>query len=216
MELFAPILQFVLHPDQQLAVLLRDYGTWIYAILFAVLFCETGLVVTPFLPGDSLLFVAGALWASAGMDVYLLATVMIAGALCGDNCNYWIGRLVGYEILQHRLGRWIDARALARTHGFYRRHGGKTIVIARFVPVVRTFAPFVAGLGRMNYARFLAFSVLGALVWVGSLVPLGYWFGNVPIVRQNFALITLAIIVASVTPLAIEVARYRLRRSKRA
>jgi membrane-associated protein len=216
MEILTEIVQFVLHPDRELAVLLRDYGTWIYAILFVVLFCETGLVVTPFLPGDSLLFVAGALWASAGLDVAALAGILIAGALCGDNCNYWIGRLVGHELLHHAAGRYINPRALARTEEFYRRHGGKTVVIARFVPVVRTFAPFVAGLGRMAYARFLAFSVAGALLWVGLLVPLGYWFGNVPWVRSNFGIVTLAIIALSVSPIVVEFARHRLRASRRA
>jgi membrane-associated protein len=209
MDLVAPVVQFVLHPDQQLAALLETYGTWIYAILFAVLFCETGLVVTPFLPGDSLLFVAGALWAATGHDVAVLMGVLVAGALGGDNCNYWIGRLVGYELL-HRAGRWIDRRALLRTEEFYRRHGGKTVVIARFVPIVRTFAPFVAGLGRMRYPRFLAFSVGGALLWVGLIVPLGYWFGNVDWVRRNFGLVTLGIIGVSVLPIAFELARARL------
>jgi membrane-associated protein len=211
MELLTPLLQFVLHPDQQLAVLLRDYGPWIYAILFAVLFCETGLVVTPFLPGDSLLFVSGALWASAGYDVATLSIVIVAAVLSGDNCNYWIGRGVGYELLRHAKGRWINAKALARTEDFYRRHGGKTVVIARFVPIVRTFAPFVAGLGRMKYVRFLAFSVAGALLWVGLLVPLGYWFGNVDIVRRHFGIVTIVIIAISLMPLAIEFARHRRR-----
>lgn len=211
MELLTPLLQFVLHPDQQLAVLLRDYGPWIYAILFAVLFCETGLVVTPFLPGDSLLFVSGALWASAGYDVATLSIVIVAAVLSGDNCNYWIGRGVGHELLRHAKGRWINAKALARTEDFYRRHGGKTVVIARFVPIVRTFAPFVAGLGRMKYVRFLAFSVAGALLWVGLLVPLGYWFGNVDIVRRHFGIVTIVIIAISLMPLAIEFARHRRR-----
>ena len=215
MDVLAPVVQFVLHPDQQLAVLLHDYGTWVYAILFGVLFCETGLVVTPFLPGDSLLFVSGALWASAGLDVAALAAVLIAGALCGDNCNYWIGRLVGRELLQHSAGRFINAKALARTQDFYRRHGGKTVVIARFVPVVRTFAPFVAGLGAMRYARFLAFSVAGAALWVGLVVPLGYWFGNVDWVRRNFGIVTLAIIALSMTPIAVEFVKHRLRASGR-
>jgi membrane-associated protein len=140
--------------------------------------------------------------------------VLIAGALAGDNCNYWIGRLVGYEVLHH-AGRFIDARALARTEAFYRRHGGKTVVIARFVPVVRTFAPFVAGLGRMQYPRFVAFSIGGAMLWVGLLVPLGYWFGNVDWVRRNFGLVTMGIIALSVTPIAIEFAKHRLRISRR-
>jgi membrane-associated protein len=216
MEILTSLLQFVLHPDQALGVLLHEYGPWVYAILFVVLFCETGLVVTPFLPGDSLLFVSGALWASVGLDIAALMAVLVTGALCGDNCNYWVGRLVGKELLLHGSGRWINPKALARTEDFYRRHGGKTVVIARFVPIVRTFAPFVAGLGRMAYVRFLAFSIGGALLWVGLLVPLGYWFGNVAWVRANFGIVTIVIIAASVTPLVIEFARQLRRPSKRA
>ncbi len=204
----AAVLHFVLHPDQQLAALLQQYGTFIYAILFAILFCETGLVVTPFLPGDSLLFIAGALWAATGNDVAALMAVLVAGALCGDNCNYWIGRVIGKKLL-HRHGRWINERALHRTEAFYRHHGGKTIVMARFVPIVRTFAPFVAGLGRMHYPRFLAFSVGGAVLWVVLLVLLGYWFGNASWVKEHFGLVTLAIIALSVTPLAVEWVRHR-------
>ena len=208
MELLDSAWQFVAHPDQQLAVLLKLYGTWIYGLLFLVLFCETGLVVTPFLPGDSLLFMAGALWASAGLDLYALGAVLVVAVLCGDNCNYWIGRLVGRRIADAKR-RWINRRALERTQAFYRHHGGKTIVIARFVPIVRTFAPFVAGLGRMAYIRFLAFSVGGALFWVASLLALGYWFGNVRFVRENFGVVTLVIVVFSVAPILLEFVRYR-------
>jgi len=214
LELLTTVLQFVLHPDQALAVLMAEYGRGVYAILFVVLFCETGLVVTPFLPGDSLLFIAGALWASAGLDVAALMATLVIGALAGDNCNYWIGRLVGKELVLHASGRWINARALERTEAFYRRHGGKTVVIARFVPIVRTFAPFVAGLGRMAYMRFLLFSIGGVLLWVCLLVPLGYWFGNVAWVRANFGLVTIAIIAVSLTPLAIEFAKHLRRPSK--
>lgn len=206
---FSSVLQFVLHPDQQLGLLLQQYGIWVYALLFLILFCETGLVVTPFLPGDSLLFVAGALWASTGHDVVVLCTVLIVAALCGDNCNYWIGRLVGAALLRRAHGRWINARALARTEDFYRRHGGATVVIARFVPVVRTFAPFVAGLGRMLYARFLAFCVGGALLWVIGLVSLGYWFGNATWVKNHFGIVTLVIIALSLAPLVIEFWRHK-------
>ncbi|HZQ62173.1 MAG TPA: VTT domain-containing protein [Casimicrobiaceae bacterium] len=204
------VLQFVLHPDQQLGRLLEQYGTFVYAILFAILFCETGLVVTPFLPGDSLLFVAGALWAATSMDVVALGGTLVAGALCGDNCNYWIGRAIGKRLLQARR-RWINEKALHRTEQFYARHGGKTVVIARFVPLVRTFAPFVAGLGHMRYARFLAFSIGGALLWVGLLVSLGYWFGNVTWVKQHFGIVTIAIIALSLTPLALELLRHAWR-----
>ena len=208
MDLLPSIFEFVLHPDQQLAALLQQYGNWIYGVLFAVLFCETGLVVAPFLPGDSLLFVAGALWASADMDVYLLGGVLIVAVLCGDNCNYWIGRLVGKRVAAHS-SRFINKRALERTHEFYRNHGGKTVVLARFVPIIRTFAPFVAGLGLMHYPRFVAFSIGGAFLWVGSLLSLGYWFGNIEFVQENFGMATLAVVLLSGVPLVVELLRYR-------
>jgi membrane-associated protein len=213
MELLATAWQFVTHLDSELGLLLQRFGPWIYGLLFLVVFCETGLVVTPFLPGDSLLFAAGALWASAGMPVELLGLTLVCAALCGDNCNYWIGRLFGSRIAKSK-GRFLNRRALERTQAFYARHGGKTVVIARFVPLVRTFAPFVAGLGRMGYARFLAFSVGGALLWVGLLVSAGYLFGGIPAVKQNFAWVVLAIIVVSLLPVVIEFAKHRLRESR--
>jgi membrane-associated protein len=212
MELLATAWQFVIHLDSELGLLLQHYGTWIYLILFLVVFCETGLVVTPFLPGDSLLFASGALWASAGMRVELLALTLVGAALTGDNCNYWIGRVFGKRIANAPPSRWLDRRALERTQDFYARHGGKTIILARFVPVVRTFAPFVAGFGHMTYRRFLAFSVVAALLWVGLLVPSGYLFGRIPAVQQHFAWVILAIVVVSLLPIAIEYARQRLRR----
>ena len=207
------IVQFVLHPDQQLARMLQEYGTLVYGILFTILFCETGLVVTPFLPGDSLLFIAGALWATTGRDIVALCTVLIFGALSGDNCNYWIGRLVGRQLVESKP-RWLNAAALDRTQAFYRHHGGKTVVIARFVPIVRTFAPFVAGLGRMHYPRFLAFSIGGAILWVVLLATLGYWFGNAGFVKDHFGAVTLVIIALSLTPIAFEIARHRLSRPR--
>ena len=206
------LVQFVLHPDQQLGRMLEQYGTLVYAILFVILFCETGLVVTPFLPGDSLLFIAGALWAATGRDIAALCAVLIAGALCGDNCNYWIGRVIGRRLVESKP-RWLNQAALERTHAFYRDHGGKTVVIARFVPLVRTFAPFVAGLGRMRYARFLAFSIGGAMLWVVLLASFGYWFGNVAWVKDHFGIVTIVIIALSLMPIAFELARHRLRRS---
>jgi membrane-associated protein len=212
MELLATAWQFIAHLDSELGLLLQRFGPWIYAILFLIVFCETGLVVTPFLPGDSLLFAAGALWASAGMPVELLGLTLVCAALCGDNCNYWIGRVFGSQIAKSQ-GRLLNRRALERTQAFYARHGGKTVVIARFVPLVRTFAPFVAGLGRMAYARFLAFSIGGALLWVGLLVSAGYLFGGIPAVKQNFSWVVLAIIVLSLLPVAIEIAKHRLRGS---
>lgn len=181
-----------------------------YAILFAIIFSETGFVVTPFLPGDSLLFASGALWASAAMPVELLGVTLVCAALTGDNCNYWIGRLFGRGIAS-RGGRFLNRRALERTHAFYDRHGGKTVVIARFVPLVRTFAPFVAGIGRMAYLRFLVFSVLGALLWVGLLVTAGYFFGRIPAVQQHFSWVVVVIIALSLLPIVIEYARQRRR-----
>jgi membrane-associated protein len=211
MELLATAWQFVAHLDSELGSLLQRFGPWIYLLLFLIVFCETGLVVTPFLPGDSLLFASGALWASAEMPVELLGLTLVGAALGGDNCNYWIGRLFGKRIANSR-GRFLNRRALERTQSFYARHGGKTVVIARFVPIVRTFAPFVAGIGRMIYGRFLAFSVVGALFWVGLLVSGGYLFGTLPAVQEHFAWVIAAIVVLSVLPIGIEYAARRLRR----
>jgi membrane-associated protein len=198
--LFAQALDFALHLDSHLAAFVAAYGTWVYALLFTVVFCETGLVVTPFLPGDSLLFVVGALAAAGGMDIAAVIALLVAAALCGDNVNYWIGRFVGPRVFHYRSSRWFNPAHLARTHAFYERHGGKTIVVARFVPIVRTYVPFVAGVGAMSYARFLAFSVLGALAWVVSLTLAGYFFGNVPAVKSNLGAVIVAIVLISVSP----------------
>jgi membrane-associated protein len=212
MDLLLTAWQFIGHLDDKLDLLLLDYGAWIYLILFLIVFCETGLVVAPFLPGDSLLFASGALWAAADMSVDMLALTLIAAAVCGDNCNYWIGRLFGGHTAKKDRYRFLNRHALERTHAFYARHGGKTVALARFVPIVRTFAPFVAGLGRMNYRRFLAFSVTGAVLWVGLLVSCGYLFGRLPVVQDNFALVIVAIIGLSLAPIAVEYMRARLRR----
>ena len=212
MDLLANIWQFLGNLDDQLDMLLQQYGIWVYLILFLIVFCETGLVVAPFLPGDSLLFASGAVWASADMRVEILALTLIGAAFAGDNCNYWIGRLFGSRIANNPHPRLLSRRALQRTQTFYARHGGKTIVIARFIPIVRTFAPFVAGLGRMIYGRFLTFSILGGLLWVGLLVSSGYLFGGIPAVRENFALVIVAIVVLSLAPLVVEFARARLRK----
>jgi membrane-associated protein len=214
MELVAFAWDFLVHLDRHLAALLQQYGTWIYALLFLIVFCETGLVVTPFLPGDSLLFVAGTLWATAGMDPRVLGITLIAAALCGDNVNYWIGRYLGPKVFRWERSRLFNRAALDYTHAFYEKHGGKTIVIARFVPLVRTFAPFVAGIGRMSYVRFLAFSVGGAVLWVGLLVTAGYLFGNLPLVKNNLTIVIFAIILLSVSPIAIEYLRARARASR--
>ena len=180
MELLASAWQFIGHLDDQLDLLLQQYGVWIYLILFLIVFCETGVVVTPFLPGDSLLFASGALWASAGMRIELLALTLVGAAFSGDNCNYWIGRLFGSRIANKKHPRFLNRRALERTQAFYARHGGKTIVLARFIPIVRTFAPFVAGIGKMEYRRFFLYNVVGALAWVLVCVWSGYFFGAIP------------------------------------
>jgi membrane-associated protein len=209
MELILWFWDLLVHLDRHLAVLLNQYGTWVYLILFVIVFCETGLVVTPFLPGDSLLFVSGTLWATSGMEVELLAATLVCAALCGDNVNYWVGRHIGPRVFRWEHSRWFNRHALDRTHEFYERHGGKTLIIARFVPLVRTFAPFVAGVGSMSYARFLAYSVAAALLWVLSLVYAGYFFGNVPWVRSNLTIVIFGIIALSLAPIVVGYVRHR-------
>jgi membrane-associated protein len=196
MELLATLWDLLVHLDQHLAAFVAQHGPWVYGLLFLIVFCETGLVVTPFLPGDSLLFVAGAIAAVGGMDIVLVMAVLVGAALCGDNVNYWVGRWAGSRL----LARWINPVHLQRTHGFYERHGGKTIIIARFVPIVRTYVPFVAGLGAMPYARYLAYCVAGALLWVVSLCLAGYFFGNIPAVKSNLTLVIVAIVLLSISP----------------
>jgi len=204
----------LVHFDRHLATLLQQYGAWVYLLLFAIIFCETGLVVTPFLPGDSLLFIAGALAAGGGIDVHLLALLLVAAAVLGNSVNYSIGRFVGPKVFHWEDSRFFNKRALERAHAFYEKHGGKTIVITRFVPILRTFAPFVAGIARMTYLSFTAYNVAGALAWVLSLLYAGYWFGNVPFVKQNLTWVILGIIALSLMPLAFEYFRHRLLRAK--
>jgi len=211
MEVLETLLSFILHPDQHLSWLLEQYGTWVYGVLFLVVFAETGLVVTPFLPGDSLLFVAGTLTGVGQLDVRILMLVLFGAAVAGDNTNYWIGRLVGPRVFSQDAGRFFRREHLERTQHFYERYGGRTVIIARFVPIVRTFAPFVAGVGRMHYPRFLAFSVVGTVLWVGGFVGAGHLFGNLPVVRKNLTLVILGIIVLSVMPGVIEYLRARRR-----
>ena len=196
METLAALWDLVVHLDRHLAVFVAQHGVWVYALLFAIVFCETGLVVTPFLPGDSLLFVTGAIAAAGGMDIATLMTVLIAAALCGDNVNYWIGRTLGVKVFK----RFINPAHLQRTHEFYERHGGKTIILARFVPIVRTYVPFVAGLGTMPYLKYITYCVAGALIWVVSLCLAGYWFGNIPQVKSNLTLVILIIVALSISP----------------
>ena len=204
----------IVHLDKHLATLLQQYGSEVYVLLFVIVFCETGLIVTPFLPGDSLLFVAGALWAVSGMDAHWLSVTLIAAALCGDNVNYWVGRYLGPKVFHWEDSRFFNRKALDATHAFYDRHGGKTIVIARFMPIIRTFVPFVAGVGKMDYARYLMFCVAGALLWVLSLVYAGYYFGNIPFIRNNLTVVIFAIIGLSMLPPAIAFLRAHLRRNK--
>jgi membrane-associated protein len=208
MELIAQLIDLILHLDRHLAVLIDAHGEWIYLILFLIIFCETGLVVTPFLPGDSLLFVAGTLAATGAMDVHQLALILVIAAIVGDNTNYWIGRTVGARLVRHH-SRFLRREYLDRTHRFFEKHGVKTIIIARFVPIVRTFTPFVAGLGTMFYPRFLAFDIVGGLVWIVSLVYLGYFFGNIPVVKENYGAVIVGIIVLSITPGIVEYLRTR-------
>jgi len=211
MELVAALWNFLIHLDAHLAAFVAQHGAWVYALLFVIVFCETGLVVTPFLPGDSLLFVVGTLAAAGGMDIVTVMTVLVTAALTGDNVNYWIGRWAGPRVFRLEDSRWFNRRHLERTHAFYERYGGQAIILARFVPIVRTYVPFVAGVGTMPYARFLAFSVAGALLWVLSLCLAGYWFGNIPAVKENLGAVIVAIVILSVMPMAVAFLRARRR-----
>ncbi len=203
MDLLATFLEIMLHLDKHLAGLVAQYGAWVYAILFVIVFCETGLIVLPFLPGDSLLFVAGALAAAGGMHIGLLIALLIVAAVLGDAVNYAAGAWFGPRVFRWENSRFFNRAAFDRTHGFYEKHGGKTVIIARFMPLIRTFAPFVAGVGQMSYARFAMFNVTGAVLWVTSLSLAGYWFGNLPWVKDNLTLVILAIIAISLAPLAM-------------
>ena len=212
MELLAGLVDIVLNLDRHLQWVVANYGSWIYAILFLIIYCETGLVVTPFLPGDSLLFVAGTLAAGGDMDIHALFALLALASFSGDNTNYWIGRFIGPRVFTREKSWAFNPAHLERTRMFYERHGGKTIVIARFVPIVRTFAPFVAGIGRMPYSRFLFYSFAGSILWIGSLTFAGYFFGNLPVVRENLSFVIIGIVILSVMPGVIEFLRSRARR----
>ena len=205
--MFASLIDFVLHIDQHLIELTQTYGLWIYAILFLIVFCETGLVVTPFLPGDSLLFAAGAVAALGGMNVHMAAALLLAAAVIGDAANFAIGKYFGEKLFAKPDSRVFKREYLDKTHAFYEKYGGKTIILARFVPIVRTFAPFVAGMGNMHYGRFIRYNIIGALMWVGLLTYAGYFFGELPAVKNNFGLVVIGIIVVSVLPMAVEIAK---------
>jgi membrane-associated protein len=212
------LIDLLLHVDVYLLELVMNYGIWIYAILFLIIFAETGLVVTPFLPGDSLLFAAGALAASGALDVTGVSLLLVVAAILGDAVNYSIGRMVGTRVIHlaqtdPRWGRWIKTAHIAKAHEFFERHGGKAIVLARFMPIVRTFVPFVAGVAEMSYPAFALYNVTGAIAWVGICVGAGYVFGNVPIVKENFSLVALGIVFVSILPVVFEYLKYRRART---
>ncbi len=202
-------IDFILHIDQHLQVLSAQYGPWIYGILFLIIFCETGLVVTPFLPGDSLLFAAGGIAAVGAMDINLMVALLFIAAVLGDWVNFTVGKYFGSRLFSNPNSKIFKRKYLEKTENFYQKHGGKTIIMARFIPIVRTFAPFVAGMGHMCYRRFFMFNVIGAAVWVCLFAYAGFFFGQLPFVKKNLSLILLAIIVLSVLPAIIEVIRQR-------
>lgn len=209
MEFVQLVIDFILHIDRHLAELTAAYGPWIYGILFLIIFCETGLVVTPFLPGDSLLFVAGAIATQDAMNIHLMVILLIIAAILGDAVNYSIGRFFGVRLFANPDSKIFRRRHLEITQTFYARHGGKTIILARFVPIVRTFAPFVAGMGHMPYRRFAAYNVVGAIAWVTLFSYAGYFFGNLPMVQSNLHYLIVAIIFVSILPGVIEILRHR-------
>ncbi len=210
MEFIFQIVDFILHIDRYMNIIIQQFGLWSYLLLFIVVFCETGLVVTPFLPGDSLLFAAGAFAAIGAFDVTLLILVLSAAAILGDTANYWIGYFIGPRVFHKENVRFLNKRHLERTHEFYEKHGGKTIILARFIPIIRTFAPFVAGVGKMTYWRFITYNIAGGIAWPIIFVLSGYFFGNLPIVKRYFTLVIVAIIIISVLPIVYEVIRIRL------
>lgn len=213
MEVIRIIIDFVLHIDQHLSEIIRDYRVWTYLILFIIIFAETGFVVTPFLPGDSLLFAAGALIGigDTGLNIYLLAVLLFIAAVAGDSLNYEIGKHYGIKAFSGKIP-FLKQEYLTKTQDFFTKHGGKTIIYARFVPIVRTFAPFVAGLGEMNYKRFASFNVVGAFLWIVIFLFLGFFFGNIPIIQKNFSLVILAIIIISVLPPVIEILKSKFKK----
>ena len=207
MEILQHFLDIILHLDRHLLDLCTAYGPWVYAILFLIIFCETGLVVTPFLPGDSLLFAVGSLAAIGALDLTLVMALLFAAAVLGDTVNYWIGDYIGPRVFDKQDSLFFKREYLVRTHRFYEKHGGKTIIIARFLPIIRTFAPFVAGIGSMTYRRFLLFNVVGAALWMGLLVPAGYFFGSMPFVKEHFSLVIIALVLIPGIPALVEVVR---------
>ena len=209
MELFAFFIDLVLNLDIHLLALTQEYGVWVYGILFLIIFSETGLVVAPFLPGDSLLFVAGALCGMGALQLELLVPLLIVASFSGDNTNYWIGRLLGLRLIQRMNGKFIKREHLDKTHAFYEKHGGKTIIAARFLPIVRTYAPFVAGVGLMRYRLFVLFSALGSVLWISFFTVGGYFLGNIPVIKDNITVMILAIVFISILPALFQFIRRR-------
>ncbi len=209
MELIGDFISIFMHLDKHLSLIIQQYGAATYIILPLIIFCETGLVVTPFLPGDSLLFAAGTFASLGSFDIFLIYGLLVFAAMAGNTTNYWIGYFAGPKVFHREDVRFLNRKHLERTHRFYEKYGGKTIIIARFIPIVRTFAPFVAGIGRMTYTRFISYDIFGGTAWVGACVFSGYFFGNIPFVRRNFSLVILAIIMISVMPAIIEFIRHR-------
>jgi membrane-associated protein len=209
MELLLKGFDILLHLDKYMDLMIQTMGFWSYVIIFLIIFCETGLVVTPILPGDSLLFAIGTFAAIGSFDIVMVLILLTIAAIAGDTVNYWIGNYLGPKVFHYEDSRFFKKRHLERTHQFYEKHGGKTIIIARFIPIIRTFAPFVAGIGSMTYRKFLSYNVVGGFFWIFSLTLAGYFFGNIPVVRENFSLVIVAIVVISVMPGVIEYLRQR-------
>lgn len=209
MEFIQFLIDFILHVDAHIAELIQYMGVWTYVILFLIIFAETGLVVTPFLPGDSLLFALGAFCADEQLNLPLILVLLSVAAILGDALNYMIGKRIGPRIFKSESSRYLNKQHLQRTHDFYEKYGGKTIIVARFMPIIRTFAPFVAGIGSMGYTRFAMYNIVGGIVWIASFVLLGFWFGNVPVVKQNRSFIMIAIVFISIAPGVIEYFRQR-------
>ena len=216
MELLLKLIDIVLHVDRYLGDIIQEYGVWSYAIIFIIIFAETGFVVTPFLPGDSLLFAVGAFAAIGSFDPLLITVVISVAAVLGDTVNYWAGYFTGPKVFHREKSRFLKKEYLERTHEFYEKHGGKTIFLARFIPIIRTFAPFVAGIGKMTYGHFFAYNVVGGIVWPILFVGSGYFFGNIPIVKRYFSLVVLVIIILSVLPIIIEFIRMRREKARAA
>lgn len=213
MEIITFLIDFILHIDVHLGQIISDYGTLTYGILFAIIFMETGLVFTPFLPGDSLLFAAGAFAALGSLNIYLLLALLTAAAILGDTVNYWIGHFFGKKLIAHPKIP-IDEEHIKETQKFFHKHGGKTIILARFMPFIRTFAPFVAGVGRMSYGQFISFNIIGGILWVAIATLAGYFFGNIPFVKDNFSMVIFGVVIVSLIPIAIEITMRKLKKTK--